>query len=311
MHSGNHHQAFRYHHDNDSQRRTGARRIRRRQGRGLSLRRRCERGVCISASRLRRRLTKRTLLFLNGPLTRVLNPPTTNTKTSTYTVAGVNPSNTTSGLVTKAQLTKGTWLSTNPTAAKTQVLVTTAYASQNGLKVGRTLAINSVDYTIVGLVNPTLTGDVSDIYFSLSLNLQSLSSSESRINEVLVSVANAEGTSTPWPSRSRRNYRGSTVLTSASLADQVTGSSPTPASWPTILYGGALAVVVLLAAFFNRRSLDAVSGTCQSGSPRNRIATGYRLVSWACCSPNHGRDDWHWHRWAVCFLESLSVRLSV
>ena len=98
----------------------------------------------------------------------VLNPPTTNTSTSTYTVAGVNPANTSSGLVTKAQLVKGSWLSSTPSVAKTQVLVTTAYASQKGLKVGDTLTINKVSYMIVGLVNPTLTGDVSDLYFSIS-----------------------------------------------------------------------------------------------------------------------------------------------
>ena len=107
-------------------------------------------------------------------ITQVLNPPTTNTSTSTYTVAGVNPADPTSGLVTKAQLVKGTWLSSTRSVAKTQVLVTTAYASQKGLTVGETLTINKVGYTIVGLVNPTLTGDVSDVYFSLS-NLQSLS----------------------------------------------------------------------------------------------------------------------------------------
>jgi len=84
----------------------------------------------------------------------VLNPPTTNTSTSTYTVAGVNPADTTSGLVTKAQLVKGTWLSTTPSVAQSQVLVTTAYASQKGLKVGDTLTINKVGYKIVGLVNP-------------------------------------------------------------------------------------------------------------------------------------------------------------
>ena len=69
---------------------------------------------------------------------------------------------------------KGTWLSTTPSIAKTQVLVTTAYASQKRLKVGDTLTINKVGYKIVGLVNPTLTGDVSDVYFSIS-NLQTLS----------------------------------------------------------------------------------------------------------------------------------------
>ncbi len=203
----------------------------------------------------------------------VLNPPTTNTQTSTYTVAGVNPSNTTSGLVTKAQLTKGAWLSTNPTTAKTQVLVTTAYASQKGLKVGQTLTINSVGYTIVGLVNPTLTGDVSDIYFSIS-NLQSLSSNVGRINEVLVSVANAKDVNAVAKAI-KKELPGATVLTSASLADQVTGSLSNARKLANDL-GGALAVVVLLAAF-----LIAGLLTLSSVSKRVREIGSLRAIGWS------------------------------
>ncbi len=203
----------------------------------------------------------------------VLNPPTTNTQTSTYTVAGVNPSNTTSGLVTKAQLTKGSWLSTNPATAKTQVLVTTAYASQKGLKVGQTLTINKVGYTIVGLVNPTLTGDVSDIYFSIS-NLQSLSSNDGRINEVLVSVANAKDVN-GVAKAIKKELPGATVLTSASLADQVTGSLSNARKLANDL-GGALAVVVLLAAF-----LIAGLLTLSSVSKRVREIGSLRAIGWS------------------------------
>ncbi|MGC2486100.1 MAG: FtsX-like permease family protein [Acidimicrobiales bacterium] len=203
----------------------------------------------------------------------VLNPPTTNTQTSTYTVAGVNPSDTTSGLVTKTQLTKGSWLSSDPATAKTQVLVTTAYASQKGLKVGQTLTINSVGYKIVGLVNPTLTGDVSDIYFSIS-NLQALSSNTGRINEVLVSVANAKDVN-GVAKAIKLELPGATVLTSASLADQVTGSLSNARKLANDL-GGALAVVVLLAAF-----LIAGLLTLSSVSKRVREIGSLRAIGWS------------------------------
>jgi ABC-type antimicrobial peptide transport system permease subunit len=203
----------------------------------------------------------------------VLNPPTTNTQTSTYTVAGVNPSDPTAGLVTKAQLVKGTWLSTNPTTAKSQVLVTTAYASQKGLKVGQTLTINSVSYKIVGLVNPTLTGDVSDIYFSLS-NLQSLSTNTSRINEILVSVANAKDVNTVAKAI-KKELPGATVLTSASLADQVTGSLSNARKLANDL-GGALALLILLAAF-----LIAGLLTLSNVSKRVREIGSLRAIGWS------------------------------
>src|SRR6185437_14483665 len=93
-------------------------------------------------------------------ITRVLNPPTTNTETSSYTVAGVDPSSTSTGLVTKTQLVKGSWFSADPT---NQVLVNTAYASTKKLSVNGTVSINNKSYKIVGLVNPTLTGNVADI----------------------------------------------------------------------------------------------------------------------------------------------------
>ena len=105
-------------------------------------------------------------------ISQVLNPPTTNTSTSTYTVAGVDPSSPSTGLVTKAQVVSGTWFTAKPA---NEVLVNTAYASTKKLKVGGTITINSKTFTIVGLVSPTLTGDVSDLYFDLS-TLQSMSS---------------------------------------------------------------------------------------------------------------------------------------
>ncbi|MGD0054488.1 MAG: FtsX-like permease family protein [Acidimicrobiales bacterium] len=203
----------------------------------------------------------------------VLNPPTTNTKTSTYTVGGVDPSDTTSGLVTKSQLVKGTWISTNPATAATQVLVTTAYASQEGLKVDQSLTINSVKYQIVGLVNPTLTGDVSDIYFSLA-NLQSLSTNQNRINEVLVSVANAKDVNSVAKAI-KGELPGATVLTSKSLADQVTGSLTNARKLANDL-GGALAVVVLLAAF-----LIAGLLTLSSVSKRVREIGSLRAIGWS------------------------------
>jgi len=206
-------------------------------------------------------------------VTQVLNPPSTNTSTSTYTVAGIDPAVTGSGLVTKAQLVKGAWLSATPSVAKSQVLVTTAYASQKGLKVGQTLTINKVGYTIVGLVNPTLTGDVSDVYFSLS-NLQSLSSNTSRINEVLVSVASSKDVSRVAKAI-KAALPGATVLTSASLADQVTGSLANARKLANDL-GGALAVIVLLAAF-----LIAGLLTLSSVSKRVREIGSLRAIGWS------------------------------
>jgi ABC-type antimicrobial peptide transport system permease subunit len=199
-----------------------------------------------------------------------LNPPTTNTQTASYTVAGVSPSASTGGLITKAQVTKGTWFTGN---AADEVLVNTAYATQKGLHAGGTLTINSKAYRIVGLVNPTLTGDVADVYFDLT-TAQSLASAPKEINEVLVSVKNASDVNAVTAAI-KKALPGATVLTSKSLADTVKGSLSNAKKLADTL-GTALAIVVLLAAF-----LIAALLTLSSVAKRVREIGTLRAIGWS------------------------------
>ncbi len=199
-----------------------------------------------------------------------LNPPTTNTQTASYTVAGVNPATTTGGLITKAQVTKGTWFSAN---SASEVLVNQAYATQKGLHAGGTLKINNKSYKIVGLVNPTLTGDVADIYFDLN-TAQSLASASQEVNEVLVSVKNASDVN-KVTAEIKKALPGATVLTSKSLADSVSGSLANAKKLADTL-GGALAIVVLLAAF-----LIAALLTLSSVAKRVREIGTLRAIGWS------------------------------
>jgi hypothetical protein len=98
-----------------------------------------------------------TVVVPEQTISEVLNAPTTNISDTSYTVAGVNPSDQTTGLITKAQLVKGAWFTSNPAD---EVLLATSYAAKEKVAVGGKLAINGVDYTVVGTVNPTLTGRV-------------------------------------------------------------------------------------------------------------------------------------------------------
>jgi putative ABC transport system permease protein len=202
-------------------------------------------------------------------ITRVLNPPTTNTATSSYSVAGVDPANPNTGLVTKAQLVSGSWFSSNPTD---EVLVNTAYASTKKLAAGGTVTINGTSYHIVGLVDPTLTGDVSDVYFPLS-TMQTLASSSGYVNEVLVAVKSSSDVAAVTQ-QIQAELPGATVLTSKTLADSVSGSLSDAHKLANDL-GGALAVVVLLAAF-----LIAGLLTLSSVAKRTREIGSLRAIGW-------------------------------
>ena len=203
-------------------------------------------------------------------ITEYLNPPTTNTSTSTYTVAGVDPSNPNTGLITKAQLVSGTWFTAH---SANEVLVNTAYANTKRLKVGGTLTLNSASYKIVGLVAPTLTGNVSDIYFALA-TVQRLASATGYVDEVLVSVNNSSNVGAV-AAAIKKELPGATVLTSKTLADQVSGSLNNAHKLANDL-GGALAVVVLLAAF-----LIAGLLTLSSVAKRVREIGSLRAIGWS------------------------------
>ena len=86
---------------------------------------------------------------------------------------------------------------------------------------GGTLTINSKSYKIVGLVSPTLTGNVADIYFPLS-TMQTLASAPGYVNEVLVSVKSSSEVAAVTKAI-KAELPGATVLTSKSLADPVSG----------------------------------------------------------------------------------------
>jgi ABC-type lipoprotein release transport system permease subunit len=202
-------------------------------------------------------------------INRVLNPPSTDTQTKTYTVGGVNHADPNTGLVTAAQVVSGSWFTSTPAS---QVLVNSAYASSNGIKAGQTLSINGTTFTAVGLVTPTLTGNISDLYFDLG-TLQSMSTNPSRVNEILVKVSSSDNVDRV-AAAIHRQLPGAQVLTAKSLANQVSGSLADAKSLASSL-GVALAIIILLAAF-----LLAALLTTSSVSKRVHEIGTLRAIGW-------------------------------
>jgi ABC-type antimicrobial peptide transport system permease subunit len=197
----------------------------------------------------------------------VVNPPTTDTTTRSWTAAGVDSTSPDAGLVTRANLSKGSWLSTDK-----QILVSTAYAGKQSLTVGKPFTVNGETFTVAGLVDPTLTGNSADVYFSLP-TLQQLASKTTRVNEVLVKVKDA-GQVDAVAAKIRTALPGAQIVTGKDVADKVTGSLHDAQQLASRL-GGALAAIVLLAAF-----AIAVLLTLSSVAKRVREIGTLRALGW-------------------------------
>jgi putative ABC transport system permease protein len=152
-------------------------------------------------------------------LRQVLNPPQTNIKTTSYTIAGVDQMQPTMGVVTTTQITKGRFLS--PSGGK-EALVSATYAAKQKLTLGSKLDLNGTVVTIVGLVDPPLGGQTADVYLPLQL-LQTLAHETGLANVILVR-ATAGSQVGAVEAAIKRALPQAQVASSKQVADKITGS---------------------------------------------------------------------------------------
>ena len=195
---------------------------------------------CLPAS-LRRFRTRFTTP--SQTLKQVLNPPQTNITTTAYTIGGVDQTSPTMGVVTTAQLTKGTFLSP---AGGTEALVATSYAAKHSLKVGSTLDLNGTSFTVVGLVSPPLGGQSADVYLPLK-QLQALASEKNLANVILVHAKSSSDVA-KVKQEIQAALPQAQVASSKDVADTISGSLVDASNLSHDL-GLALSVVAAVAAF--------------------------------------------------------------
>lgn len=147
----------------------------------------------------------------------VINPPQTNIKSNTYTIAGVDPSQPEIGLVTPSLLASGTFLKEGDDA-----LIADGYASQNSLKVGSKLALNGTSFSVVGIVKPPLGGQTADVYIPLD-KLQTLASQKSLTNVVLVRTDSSNDVGTVQKAIQAK-FPNAQVASAKQVANQISGS---------------------------------------------------------------------------------------
>ena len=195
-------------------------------------------GKCLPA---RMRQFRATITTPRETLQQVLNPPQTDIKSESYTIAGVQTSDPTIGLVTAAQVTAGRYLGTGHEA-----LLTATYASRHSLKVGSSINLNGTKFKVVGLVNPPLGGQGADVYLPLA-QLQALSGQKGLVNVVLVRATSSSAVGSTSKLISNK-YAQATVASSKQVADRISGSLVDAANLSKDL-GLMLSIVAAAAAF--------------------------------------------------------------
>ena len=210
---------------------------------------------------------RRTVTTPQQLVQQVVDPPQTNIRSTTYSIAGVDPSRPGIGLVTPSLVGEGRFLS-----GKDEALVADSYAASNKLKVGSKLPVNGTTFTVVGLVKPPLGGQTADVYVPLA-QLQTLAKEQSLTNVVLVRADS--GTSVGAVQRAiQAKFPNAQVASAKQVADQISGSL-VDASNLSHRLGIALAALAAFAAF-----LLAALLTLTSVGKRVRELGTLKAIGW-------------------------------
>ncbi len=159
------------------------------------------------------------------------------------TVTGVEPAQPDLGGVTRGQLAAGRWF--DPRSRPYEAILTESYAKREDLGVGDTFDMDGHTFTVVGLSEPPIGGQASDMYVELK-TLQRLSDREGRVNTVYVRADDADAVA-PLQREIAASFDGAKVTTAGDLADRVGGSLVDAKNLSGKL-GTALIVIGLLAS---------------------------------------------------------------
>jgi ABC-type antimicrobial peptide transport system permease subunit len=139
--------------------------------------------------------------------------------------------------------------------------VDSAYATENKLSVGSVLTIKSVKFTVVGIATADSGDAAANVYLPLT-RAQTLADAKDKVTTIYVKAADSQKID-GVKAAIQKNVSGTTVTTSADLADTVSGSLSTASSLATSV-GKWLSIVVLVAAFL-------VAGLLTSSAVSRRV----------------------------------------
>ncbi|WP_141204658.1 ABC transporter permease [Streptomyces griseorubiginosus] len=164
---------------------------------------------------------------------------------NSYSVAGVDVGDQTLGPLAGSKITTGKTFTAAQGNAKVAV-VSASYAKENSLKVGKTLTISGTKYTVIGIATPDSSESTTDVYLPLK-QAQTLADAKNKVTTIYVKASDSKQIDAV-KSAIQKNISGTTVTTSADLAETVSGSLSTASDLATSV-GKWLSIAVLAAAF--------------------------------------------------------------
>ncbi|MFF7640959.1 ABC transporter permease [Streptomyces canus] len=177
-----------------------------------------------------------------------------------YSVFGTDVTKAALGPLTSSKITSGRTFTSTETDAKVAV-VDSAYAKEKKLKVGSTVTVKSVKFKVIGIATADSGDAAANIYIPLT-QAQTLSDSKNKVTTIYVKATDSQKIDSV-KSTIQKNISGTTVTTSADLADTVSGSLSTASSLATNV-GKWLSIAVLVAAFL-------VAGLLTSSAVSRRV----------------------------------------
>ncbi|MGW0941856.1 ABC transporter permease [Streptomyces sp. NPDC002623] len=179
---------------------------------------------------------------------------------NSYSVYGTDVTQPALGPLTSSTITGGRTFKTSETSGKVAVL-DSAYAKEKSLKVGSTLTISSTKFSVIGIATADSGDAAANVYIPLT-QAQTLSDSKDKVTTIYVQATDSKKIDSV-KSTIQKNVSGTTVTTSADLADTVSGSLSTASSLASNV-GKWLSIAVLLAAFL-------VAGLLTSSAVSRRV----------------------------------------
>ncbi|MFJ4079007.1 ABC transporter permease [Streptomyces iakyrus] len=177
-----------------------------------------------------------------------------------YSVYGTDVTKPALGPLTSSKITSGRSFTRSETDAEVAV-ADAAYAKEKKLKTGSTVTVKGAKFKVVGIATADSGDAAADLYVPLK-RAQALAGVKDKVTTVYVKATDSQRIGSV-KSEIQKDVPGTTVTTSADLADTVSGSLSTASSLAASV-GAWLSVVVLAAAFL-------VAGLLTSSAVSRRV----------------------------------------